>query len=305
MRRIQLTIVFTDDSGLKTEVSQSAKAVYNPGPMGRQRLAHNLFAELRVAVGEQATPKHNAAARRLLNFPGSRTSFEEYFNVKNSQSVWLELSNEILRVEGDLILAKKFKSLEPPQEPPFEDDDAINNLYFIHDRKLALLNQSVYGLIKIQDLVNRLLHESLGGDLVDTTKSNWERTQLTRANVEDGLKAKRAADLISQHDFDAINEALQIPRDAPNAGVAKTYRNKLMHHIRPSVDYAMFFSALESRLGEELKDARGNVIRRTHTIHARHPVQYRFQDLHAALSEYLDLVMAMLQKLSEIAILRR
>jgi hypothetical protein len=29
----------------------------------------------------------------------------------------------------------------------------------------------------VQDLVNRLLHESLGGDLVDATKPDWEQTQ--------------------------------------------------------------------------------------------------------------------------------
>ena len=67
----------------------------------------------------------------------------------------------------------------------------------------------------------------------------------------------------------------------------------------------MFYSVLESRSGEELKDARGNVIGRTHKIYARHPVQYRFHDLHASFSDYLDAVMAMLQKLSEIGILRR
>ena len=305
MRQIQLVIVFTDQDGSTTEVRQSAEASSSPGPMGRQRLAHNLFAELKVAVGEQAVPEHNAAAHRLLDFHGSRTSFEEYFNIKNSQSLWLELSNEILRIEGDLILAKAFKSLEPPEEPPFEDDAAINNLYFIHDRKLSLLNQSVYGLIKIQDLVNRLLHENFGGDLVDTTRPDWERTQLTRVNVENGLKTKRAAGMISQPDFDAINKALQVPRAAPDAGVAKAYRNRLMHNIRPSVDYAMFFSALESRSGEQLKDACGNVIGKTHKIYGRHPVQYRFDDLYAAFSNYLDAVMAMLQKLSEIEILRR
>jgi hypothetical protein len=305
MRQIQLTIVFTDQDGSTTEVTQSAEVSRSPGPMGRQRLAHNLLAALKVAVGEQTAPKHNAAAHRLLDFYGSRTSFEEYFNIMNSQSLWLELSNEILRVESDLVLAKAFKSLEPPQEPPFEDDEAINNLYFIHDRKLSLLNQSVYGLIKIQDLVNRLLHENFGGDLVDTTRPDWERTQLTRVNIESGLKAKLAAGMISQPVFDAINEALRIPRAAPDADVAKTYRNRLMHHIRPSVDYAMFFSALESRSGEELKDTRGNVVGRTHKIYSRHPEQYRFDDLYAAFSDYLDAVMAMLQKLSEIEILRR
>jgi hypothetical protein len=49
----------------------------------------------------------------------------------------------------------------------------------------------------------------------------------------------------------------------------------------------------------------GNVIGRTHKIYSRHPVQYRFDELYAAFSDYLDAVMIMLQKLSEIEILRR
>jgi len=40
---------------------------------------------------------------------------------------------------------------------------------------MSLLNQAVQDLIKVQDLVNRLLHESLGGNLVDTAKDDWER----------------------------------------------------------------------------------------------------------------------------------
>ncbi len=75
---------------------------------------------------------------------------------------------------------------------------ALNDLYYIHDRKLGLLDQAVYGLIKVQDLVNRLLHESLGGDLVSATQTDWERTQLTRKNVEKGLKEKLAAGRLSQ-----------------------------------------------------------------------------------------------------------
>ena len=67
----------------------------------------------------------------------------------------------------------------------------------------------------------------------------------------------------------------------------------------------MFFSALESRAGEEIKDAQGKVIRRIHTVRARLPVQYRFQDLHAAYSEYLDAIVTMLEKLSQLPILRR
>jgi len=146
--------------------------------------------------------------------------------------------------EADLTLAQTLKALEPPSEPPFSDTTAINDLHYVHDRKMNLLNQSVHAVIKVQDLVNRLLHESLGGDLVDTSKPNWERAQLLRCNVEKGLKAKLAAGLISQPDFDAVTQALAIPENTPKGQTALAYRRRLEHHIRPSVDYSMFFSAL-------------------------------------------------------------
>lgn len=50
-----------------------------------------------------------------------------------------------------------------------------------------LLNLSVYALIKVQDLVDLFLHESLGGDLVDAGTTDWGETQLKRKNVKKGL----------------------------------------------------------------------------------------------------------------------
>ncbi|MGI9071174.1 MAG: hypothetical protein ACR2JB_07610 [Bryobacteraceae bacterium] len=126
-----------------------------------------------------------------------------------------------------------------------------------------------------------------------------------RSKVEKGLEAKRDAGQISSADFNAIACALAIPKNTPKGTVANSYRNRLTHHVRPSVDYAMFFSTLESRAGKEIKDAAGTVIGWSHTVYARPPLQYRFRDLHSAFSEYLDALVEMLQKLSEIEVLRR
>jgi hypothetical protein len=305
MRRIDLTIAFKDDDDTSREERQTVETSYTPELGGEHRVAHILLAELKVMVGEQGPPRHNATARSWLNFPNQPAGIEQYLDVQNSQAIWLELANLVMGAEGDLNLAQAFKALEPPQEPPFGDDVAINDLYYLHDRKITLLNQTVHALVKVQDLVNRLLHESLGGNLVDTTKPEWERTQLTRKNVRDSLEAKHAAGTLSQADFDAIAEALAIPDAAPRRDIAVGYRNRLMHHVRPSVDYAMFYSALQSRLGEEIRDALGNVVGRRHVLRAREPVQYSFVDLCAAFSEYLDATAAMLDKLSRLAILRR
>jgi hypothetical protein len=221
-----------------------------------------------------------------------------FLDIRNAQTMWLELSNLIIGAEADLVLAQAFKALEPAQEPPFEDSVAINDLYFIHDRKMNLLNTAVWALIKVEDLVLRLLHESIGGDLVDATLPDWERRELRREKV-----LKGAAGVLSDDELKAIREALTIPNRAPKRVVAKTYRNRLTHHVRPSVDYPMFFSILESRNGEEMTDANGKVIGRQHKIGTRPSAEYNFDELHVAFGAYLDAVADMLQKLSEIELL--
>ena len=238
-----------------------------------------------------------------MKFSGKPASITRFFDIRNAQTMWLELSNLIIGAEADLVLAQTFKALEPAQEPQFEDSVAINDLYFIHDRKMNLLNTAVWALIKVEDLVLRLLHESIGGDLVDATLPDWERRELRREKVLKGLKNKHAEGVLSDDELKAIREALTVPNRAPKRVVAKTYRNHLTHHVRPSVDYPMFFSIRESRKGEEIKDANGKVIGRQHKIGTRSSAEYNFDELHAAFSAYLDAVADMLQKLSEIELL--
>ena len=285
--------------------SQEVQTSNAPDLAAEQRIARILFAELKVMAGPQDIPKHIAIAQRWKDFPRQPASFIKYFDIQNSQAVWFELTNLIMGVEGHLALAKAYKALEPFQEPSFDDDVALNELFYIHDRKISLLNQAVHDLIKVQDLVNRLLHESLGGDLVDATKPDWEQTQLTRKNVKNGLASKLSAGLLSQADFDEIDDALEIPKLTPKGDIALAYRNRLAHHIRPSVDYTTFYSAIQSRADAEVKDAQGKRIGFQIAIKASPPVEYRFEDLHAAFSEYLDAIVAMLDKLSKVDILRR
>jgi hypothetical protein len=305
MNRIELSVTFSDADGAKHVDSQEVQTSNAPNLAAEQRIARILFAELKVMAGPQDIPKHIATARRWMDFPHQPASFIRYFDIQNSQAVWFELTNLIMGVEGHLALAKAYKALEPSQEPSFDDDAALNELFYIHDRKISLLNQAVHDLIKVQDLVDRLLHESLGGDVVDATKPDWERTQLTRKNVKKGLTSKLSAGQLSQGDFNEIDDAVEIPKSAPKGDIALAYRNRLAHHIRPSVDYTTFYSAIQSRAAAEVKDAQGKRIGSQIAITASPPVEYRFEDLHAAFSEYLDAIVAMLDKLSKVDILRR
>jgi hypothetical protein len=304
MRSIALTVAFTDENGETRQETRIIESSYAATPADEHRLVHIVESELKVAAGERAQPKHNATALKWLEFPNKPSPIQHYFDVQNSQAMWIELAHLVMGAEADLILAEVFKALEPPQEPTFEDEVAVNDLYYLHDRKMNLLNQAVYALIKVQDMIYRLLHESLGGDLVDTSKPDWEESQLRRTPILKGLEAKRASGELAQADFDAIMRALDIPKSAPKADISRTYRNRLTHHVRPSVDYAMFFANIQSREGEELKNAHGKVIR-VHRVGAQPKAECTFAELHAAFSDYFDAVVLMLSNLSQIAILRR
>lgn len=160
--------------------------------------------------------------------------------------------------KGISFLPNRTRRWPPPQEPDFNDSAALNRLYYIHDKKMALLNQAVYALIKVQDLVDRLLHESLGGDVVDTSNPDWEEDNLKRVTVLKGLDRKRTMGELSSADFMAISNAFQAAKNTQKRDLTKSYRNRLMHHVRPSVDYAMFYAYVNSRLGTEIRDQQGN-----------------------------------------------
>jgi hypothetical protein len=279
MTKIGVIITFADADGATRSEGRNFNSDFPADLFGEHRVAHNLFAELGMTVGPQSVPKHNETAQKWLVFPNRPARMEQYFDIRNSQAVWIELANPVMGIEANLVSARAYKALEPAQEPSIDDAIALNDLYYIHDRKLTSLDQAVHALIKVQDIVNRLLHESLGGDLVDTSVPEWEKYELRRENVEKGLEAKLTAGVLSPADYDAIKDALKIPKNTPKGEIALAYRNRLAHHVRPSVDYSMFFANLESRAGEEMKDAHGNVVGRRFPLLSKPPAEYKFKDL--------------------------
>jgi hypothetical protein len=113
MKRIGITLNFTFDSCQHREECEEVETDYDPEPGGEHRLAHILGAELKVMVGKQDPPRHNARARGWLKFPNRAASLDQYFDIENAQAMWLELANLIMGAEADLALSHAFKMLEP------------------------------------------------------------------------------------------------------------------------------------------------------------------------------------------------
>jgi hypothetical protein len=296
MRKVTLQISFRDVDGETRTSEFSLDTRDNPDHAGEQRVTHHIFSELTVALISKPLPIHNATARTWLEFPRTIVDLNEYHSVRNSQELWRELCNLVLSTEHDMIDAETFKSLEPIDEPLFKDDAAIESLYFLHSKKVELLDQSVYKLIKVQDLVHRLLHESLGGNLVDASIANWERSELSRPKILAGMNRKLASSDLSQSDFDQIVQALRHP-NTPQTDITATYRNRMAHHVHPSVDYSMFYSAVSSRRGEDVLNEQGQIIGTRQIIYDRPPVEYQFATLLQAYRTHLAAIVRMLNDL--------
>src|SRR5260370_40173134 len=93
MRRIVLTVACTDETGATRQETRSIESSYAATPADEHRLAHIVEAELRVAVGEQAQPEHNATALKWLEFPNKPSPIQDYFDIENSQAMWTELAH--------------------------------------------------------------------------------------------------------------------------------------------------------------------------------------------------------------------
>lgn len=196
-----------------------------------------------MATQFRAEHKHNATARAWLEFPSAADEFAAFDDIYNSQELWRELCNLVLSVEHDLADAKGYKDLEPAISPKSGDDEAVESLYHLHRRKMEHFNRAVYKLIKVQDLVNRLLHEALGGNLVATDLPTWEKNTLTRKNIAKELDRKAANKQLEEGVRNAIVDALALPTLVPHHNITNEYRNRLTHHITPSVDYSMFYAS--------------------------------------------------------------
>ena len=114
MRQVEITLTFVDEDGKTRPYTLHLETPRGGSAEGEARVAHHLFSELRVALRDQPEPKHNVTAGKWLEFPDTRRKFDitDYFDVRNSQSLWLELSNLVRGIEYDLEMAHAFKELE-------------------------------------------------------------------------------------------------------------------------------------------------------------------------------------------------
>lgn len=222
-----------------------------------------------------------------------------FIDMMNRPSAWLEISNTFADLRFMLPQAKAYKALEPPNSNPVSDPLCT----YLHYQKMYMLNLAVFQLVKIQDLVVRLLHESFSGELipVDYNDDEWEK-KLTVREARKGLNTLLQNGKLSSQEHKEIVDALDIPSKSQHHDTVIEYRNRMTHRIRPSVDYPELFTEFQSRAGSPILDpSTGKAKAMQYTIYGRtkNP-EFRFDDLYVALADYMKYVVNMLKALKAI-----
>lgn len=268
----------------------------------RENLAREIFAELRKAISYSdywnSLPDVGDLAQPLSISVAAPTDPMAFIDLFNKPAVWLEIDNTFTDLRHVLAEAKAYKDLEPPNTKPTTDSLCAH----LHFEKMYRLNLGVFQLVKIQDLIVRLLHESFSGKLitVDFDDEDWEK-KLTLKDAKKGLEAFADNGDLSGKDYQAILAALDLPSKSPHQDTVIRYRNRLTHRIRPSVDYVELFTDLQDRAGQVIKDASGKEKGRAYRFGGgRSRPDFLFADLYTALSDYMSHVAEMLKALKAI-----
>jgi len=287
-------------------IEETVSSDYEATQQGERNLRNKLAAEFRKAILYHGyfAEIPNSAIELVDSRPRKfdlmkKTS--EWWDVLNTQALWLEISNSLADVRFLLGQARGYKSLEPSEDKT--DDDSKQLRYYAHFAKMHYLNLAVFELVKIQDLVVRLLFENLGGPKlihVDQTDADWEK-KLTLAAAKSGLKNQFDSGSLQKQDYDEIVKALDCPSTSRHQATLVAYRNGVIHRLRPSVDYPQLFTPLEDRVGEPILDASGKVRGRKYTMWGLpDKPEFYFADLYTALLDYLKHIIEMLTLLKAI-----
>jgi hypothetical protein len=256
-----------------------------------------MFAELRKAVSLADYHKCLPETDDLMESRsgGHRADPKAFLDIMNIPAMWQEINNTFLDLRYLLGQAKAYKELEPKDSTPMSDSLCA----YLHFEKLHNLNLAMFLIVKIQDLVVRLLQEGFSGKLieVDYDEEGWEE-DLRFHHANRGLKRMLGSGQLDQQEHDEIMDALGLPAKSTARGTVIKYRNKLAHGVLASVDYPEIFTYLQDRAGEAIRDADGKLNARRYSI-ASGPSKpdFTFVELYTAMVEYMGRIADMLNAL--------
>jgi hypothetical protein len=299
--KVRLELSRDNVDGPVNAIEETISSEYETRPDWENRLGRELAAEFQKAIrfheylSEVPDVDVDLVDAQPINFAHPK----QFFSAGNTQGLWLEIHNTLADVRFLLARARAYKSVEPSGSGT---DDMKALRYYAHFSKMHNLNLAVLGMVKIQDLVVRLLFENFGGDLikVDQAEDDWE-ADLTMQKARRGLKERLDSGNLEQSEYDQIKRALDVPSTSTHQATVVAYRNGIVHRLRPSVDYPSLFTPLEDRVGQPIFDASGKQTGRKYSMWGLPTKpEYCFADLYSPLLDYLKHVIEMLTLLKAI-----
>lgn len=289
----------SSDGSLKFE--DSVHHERDSSTKGEEALAREIFAELHKAVNLADYSKSLPETDDLMVGGASspRTDAMAFLDMMNVPALWLEIHNTFLGLRYLLGQARAYKDLEPAGTTPISDSLCA----YSHFEKMHNLDLAMFQIVRIQDLVVRLLHEGFSGRLIDVDydEEGWEK-DLRLIDAKKGLKKLVNSDELSQSEHDEIMDALNIPAKSSKRSTVVKYRNRLAHGILASVDYPEIFTHVHDRAGEVMRDDSGIEKGRRYSISVgRSKPEFTFPELYAALVDYMSHIAEMLNALRRTA----
>jgi hypothetical protein len=285
------------DRNNSLEFEESIRHDHDASASGKENLAREMFAELRKALSLADYHKSLPETDELMESraAGRRTDPMAFLDIMNIPAMWQEINNTFLDLRYLLGQAKAYKDLEPRDSTPISDSLCA----YLHFEKMHNLNLAMFLIVKIQDLVVRLLQEGFSGNLIDVDydEEGWEG-DLRFHDAKRGMKRLLDSGQLGQSEHDGVMGALEFPTRSPAKGMIIKYRNRLAHGILPSVDYSEIFTHVQDRAGEAIRDASGNLRARRYSIGSRpSKPDFTFGELYAALVDYMSRIADMLNAL--------
>jgi hypothetical protein len=270
---------------------------------GEKRLSQCFFHELEKQSVLRKYYEALPDIEDFFEFAGQAHGLEEfcpptYFNRRNTQWTWREISNAVTFAKFKLAESRSYKDIE--QTGAFADRP---DLRYVHILKMDCFHLAMLQLTRIQDLVLRLIFENLGASViqVDLRRPNWERS-IIWDKMMDGLKKGRVTNPVveglSDGEYTGLLEVLRDFRNPRFVAEFISYRDRTTHGFLPSVDYPDLYFATEDRLGNDIRDSGGKLVGTTWAIKLtpeRSEVQ--FLELYKSATDTLAHWLGLLRKL--------
>jgi hypothetical protein len=176
-------------------------------------------------------------------------------HLNNVNELWFEIENLMRSARLNFASSRMLKQLEDEQVG--NTDLAINARFDLHLDKMEKFHQAVFEMIRVEDLIVRLVFEFFGDQFirVDTSKPDWEK-KLTwdRMKVELNKRGKPhknphpALEAMGETEYQTLMHLVRSYRCSEVLALTK-YRDIRTHRVSPSVDHPELAVTLKSETG--------------------------------------------------------